>query len=541
MKKSQPKSTAPKSKRKERGHSCPPSSASELSSGQKGSRPETKVSAPSADSGVAKFVPVEPLKELLPYQHDWVEDEARFKFGLLARQTGKDFSAAAEGIRDIFLKAKRGDKTTWLIAAPSERQSLESLAKWRGWAEAFKFAIADSLEEREDPRNSESRLKSATILFPGGSRVIAVPGRPDTVRGFSANVLLTEFAFFEEPDLTWRAILPSITNPLQGGVKKCRLITTPNGIGNKAHQLWTQNYSQSSSSSSSSSSSVPKNKWSCHKVTIYDAVARGLQIDVNELREALNDPEGWAQEYELEFIDQSTVLLPYDLIAACENPLATSMADPAYWLTTGGPPLVLGIDFGRKRDLTVSWAIETEGGAFKMTKEVLELERVSTPEQVELLRPRIRKARKACLDYTGGGVGLGDYLVKEFGEWNPEQHKFGKIELCSFTNSLKVDIFPKLRMEMERRLVGIPVSRAIREDLHTISRVALAGGGVTYKAPHTADGHADRCTALALAIRAATSSASRPFEYSRVPVPEGSRLSDRDIGVGRFTRDIDYL
>jgi phage FluMu gp28-like protein len=32
--------------------------------------------------------------------------------------------------------------------------------------------------------------------------------------------------------------------------------------------------------------------------------------------------------------------------------------------------------------------------------------------------------------------------------------------------------------------------------------VALAGGGVTYRAPHTADGHADRATALALALRA---------------------------------------
>jgi hypothetical protein len=45
-----------------------------------------------------------------------------------------------------------------------------------------------------------------------GSRVIAVPGKPDTVRGYSANVVLTEFAFFENPDETWRAITPTVTN-----------------------------------------------------------------------------------------------------------------------------------------------------------------------------------------------------------------------------------------------------------------------------------------------------------------------------------------
>ena len=96
------------------------------------------------------------------------------------------------------------------------------------------------LRDYEEVRESggEALLKSATITFPHGSRVIAVPGRPDTVRGYSANVLLTEFAFFEQPDLTWRAILPSITNPMRGGVKKVRLITTPNGIGNKAHEIW---------------------------------------------------------------------------------------------------------------------------------------------------------------------------------------------------------------------------------------------------------------------------------------------------------------
>jgi hypothetical protein len=46
--------------------------------------------------------------------------------------------------------------------------------------------------------------------------VIAVPGKPDTVRGFSTNVVLTEFALFEQPEATWAAMGPSITNPLRG-------------------------------------------------------------------------------------------------------------------------------------------------------------------------------------------------------------------------------------------------------------------------------------------------------------------------------------
>ena len=484
-----------------------------------------------------------PYKILLPYQQRWVDDDARFKFGLMARQVGKDFASGYEGVRDCLQTEQRGGKTTWLIASPSERQSKEAFEKWKEWATAFKLAVADLQDEREDRRNSQSRLKSATLTFAGGSRVIAVPGRPDTVRGFSANILLTEFAFFDDPERTWRAILPSITNPMRGGQKKCRIITTPNGAGNKTHELWTKNHlnaqcevrsaesipnnsnaecgAQNAELIPQSELRTPHSKWSCHHVDIYEAVRGGLKMNIDELKAALDDPEGWAQEYELQFLDQSTVLLPYDLLAACESPLATETAPADFWAAkSASEPVVLGIDFGRKQDLTVCWADALVGGMFAMTKEVLALQRMPTPEQVEILRPRLKRAMRVCLDYTGPGVGLGDYLVKEFGEWNPDAHKFGKIELVTFTNATKVELFSKLRMAFEKRSVGIPVSREIREDLHSVARVATAAGGVTYRAPHSVDGHADRATAKALAERA-RSWKTGPFQYRAVTRERG--------------------
>jgi phage FluMu gp28-like protein len=105
----------------------------------------------------------------------------------------------------------------------------------------------------------------------------AVPGKPDTVRGRSANVILTDFDFFEQPAATWKAILPSITNPLRGGEKKVRIGTTPNGVGSAAHKIFTKDDSRD------------KLRWSRHLVTIYDAVLMGLPVDIAELREALDD------------------------------------------------------------------------------------------------------------------------------------------------------------------------------------------------------------------------------------------------------------
>lgn len=440
------------------------------------------------------FRPPDPRSLLLEYQHRLWHDPARFKIGLCARQTGKDFTAAGEVVHDCFqaLFDGRGG-TQWMIAAPSERQSLETLDKVKDWTRAFDAVIGDYREQREG--GSESLLKSAEVTIrmpgsPGVSRVRAVPGRPDTVRGSSCNVLLTEFDFFEDADKTWRAILPSITNPLRGGAKKVRIITTPNGLGSAAHKIWMK----------------PEGKvvWSRHKVTIHDAVRMKLPVDIEELREAFDDPEGWAQEFECEFLDTASVLLPYEVLAAIENPMATIVAAPEFWTARGrqAAPLDLGIDFGRRRDLTCAWALENLGG-FKMTRSVTTLERTPTHVQLELLRPQMQAARRICVDYTGPGIGFGDLAVAEFGEWNPERHRFGKVELVTFTNQLKCEIFPALRAAADQRLLGIPQDRVIREDLHSMCRVVTPGGSLTYRAPHTEDGHANRCTALALAIRAA--------------------------------------
>jgi phage FluMu gp28-like protein len=425
---------------------------------------------------------------MLPYQTKWADDTARAKIGLWSRQVGKDFSCGEEAVRDCMLKERDGVKTDWMIASPSERQSLESFDKAKDWARAYSLSVAALDIEREG--GSEALLKSAQITFPGGSRIMAVPGKPDTVRGFSANLVLTEFAFFEDPDRTWRAIVPSITNPLRGGEKRIRIISTANGLGNKFHELWAQDDTGKSI------------QWSRHKITILDAVAQGMPINAQELRDLLNDEEAWAQEYMCEFIDVASVLLPYELIIPCENVLASEAIGPEYWsATANAEPVYLGIDFGRKRDLTVCWAISGING-FKLTREVLCLSKMPTHEQVEILRPRIARASRVCVDYTGPGIGFGDALVKDFGEYAPERDLFGKIELCTFTPTLKMDIFPKLKQALESKSIGLPVSRVIREDLHSVYRKITPQGGMSYLAPHNDDGHADRCTALALCNRA---------------------------------------
>ena len=441
-----------------------------------------------------------PKDLLYPLQRTFVDDRSQYKIGVTTRQWGKSTTTSGEAVHDCLTDPG----TKWVCMSAGERQSTEWLSKAKEWLAAYQLVIEDQVEDRGGL--AEGLLRSTEIILANGSRIIAIPANPATARGYSANTILDEFAYHEDPDAIWAAMFPATTNALAGTFldrwraalkgestdirrdMKLRVVSTFNGRNNKFFTLWEK---------------AKENGYSAHRVTIHDAIADGMPLDAEKLKRALDDPDAWAQEYECDPMDASSVLLSYELLAGCESSEASTLLPPEFWEGTFHAPLFMGLDFARKRDLSVAWTNAKLAGV-DQTMEVLEMAKMSTPDQVNLLRPRIKKAQRITVDYTGPGIGMGDYLVEEFGEWNPARHLYGKVELVTFTNTAKLELFSKMRMAFERREVRIPISRTIREDLHSINRVVSAAGNVTYRAPHTDDGHADRATALSLAIRAAT-------------------------------------
>lgn len=427
---------------------------------------------------------------LLPYQEEWVKDPARFQAGCFSRQTGKSFATACKVAIDLITRAK----TMWMIAAPSERQSRESLDKVKEWLRAFGVAFSEKMMERE---------AAMEVRLTNGSRVLAVPGKPDTVRGMSANVWLDEFAFFEDPDATWKAILPSIINPLRGGAKRAILTSTYNGKSGRGKRFY----------DIINEPARGKMQWSVVVHPLRECIAQGLPADYEEISAGIGDPIAVAQELDCIAADDCNTLLPFDVIALAESFEATEAVEADYWRGSHGRDIRLGIDFGRTNDPTVCWTLERMGDVWS-TREVLVLRDMPAPKQEEILRARIRAAARVCFDYTGPGIGLGDYLAHDFGVYDPARHEFGKMELCTFTSKFKRDIFPKLRRAFEAPTrLRIPASQAIRDDLHAMEQI-IHNGEYTYAAPRTAEGHSDRCTALALALRA-TEGAGAPF----MPIP----------------------
>src|SRR5579862_9074154 len=285
---------------------------------------------------------------LLPYQRRWVEDQSRFKIGVWSRQTGKSFSTAAEAVFDCIADPC----TTWVCLSAGERQALEWLDKAKKWTWAMQAIVSAENETRD---SAEALLRQAEIRFANGSRILAIPANPSTARGYSANIVLDEFAYHENPNAVWSAMFPSQTNPLAGTFEarvralmkgedytgitremKVRVVSTFAGRDNRFYSLWERRAEAG---------------YSGHLVDIHQAVNDGLGLDIDELKRGLDDVEIWEQEYECMPADVSAVLLPYELLASCESTEATTMVGSDFF--NGTKPYVIGIDFARSRDLSV--------------------------------------------------------------------------------------------------------------------------------------------------------------------------------------------
>ena len=416
-----------------------------------------------------------PLDLLLPFQRAWVEDDARFKIWNASRQIGKSFTSACEAVRDCELHPG----TLWVVLSAGERQSLEWMEKAKQWVKAFSLAMT-YLEERDAP---EALIKSAEIRFANGSRIIALPANPNTARGYTANLILDEFAIHRDGQEIWRALYPSITNPLKRKLK-VRVMSTPKGEANMFHQLWL------------------KDGWSKHRTTIYDAIDGGLKLDPDELREQCGDEDTWRQEFNCEFIDSSRTAFTYEMLSSCETEDASLIWPDGY---DAQGPLYCGIDVGSIHDPTVCVTFEKLGQRMHL-RERLVIQGVELSLQDNMLDQAIRRAARVGIDASGIGLDLAQRLRRKHG---------GKVVAQVTTAPWKRQAFARLQHRFNDRGIAIPPSRELREDFHAYE-VSGAGETARYRAPRTDDGHSDTASATAHAFDVAEATGQGAFTRESV-------------------------
>jgi hypothetical protein len=196
---------------------------------------------------------------------------------LCPRQTGKSTTAAALALNYALHKPN----IIVLIVSPSKRQS------------DLLFAKVIDIFDAAQSRPAAGRKLAGRLELQNGSRIISLPGNEKTIRGLSADLIVIDEAA-QVPDELFNTVVPMVA--ARGG----RIVTlsTPFGQRGFFYKACTE----------------VKLGWKV--VTIGAAESLRLSAEaLVEVRQTL-DPHWYRQEYECEFLGDSTLYFPPELIAA---------------------------------------------------------------------------------------------------------------------------------------------------------------------------------------------------------------------------------
>jgi phage FluMu gp28-like protein len=467
---------------------------------------------------------------LTDYQLNWVKDKSRFKIGVITRQGGKSFGTALEAVDDCM-----EHKTMWVFLSAGERQSRELIGKAKLHARAYNMAVDEI--EGDFKAEDGTTYKQLEIIFPNGSRIVGLPANPDTARGWSANILLDEFALHRDSREIWKALFPTVTRGF-----KIRIISTFKGKGNKFYELFFSAPTLQQFTGPAYEHVGDRGGWSKHSVNIYQAVGMGLDlhddegkpIEPDDLRLALNDDDAWAEEFECIPSDEVSAFLTHDMISAVEDvkiektPLWVERLIAAaeenyqeYKRTKVRPPLPLevlknveflgdlyvGMDIGRKKDLSVIW-LDQKIDSILRTAAVIDLKRQPFFVQEQVLHVILSQNafKRMCGDETGIGAQLAEGAKDRFGEH--------RVEGIPFTQENKETLAVGLKNNFEDRGSLIPADNTVRNSLHSVKKYATTTKHFRFDAERTdATGHADHFWAKALSTQAASGKPAGPIEY----------------------------
>lgn len=453
--------------------------------------------APPRKEEVADYLAQRPLVPLLPYQRAWLADGSRQKVGMWSRQIGKTFAVTLEAVLDCMRAEAVGRRAKWVILSRGERQAREAMEDGvHNHLAAFKVGF-QNLEIDFDPNT-----KQLESVLPGGSRIIALPANPDTARGYSANVILDEFGVHKDSVEIWRSMYPIVS---RGGLK-LRVVSTPKGRKNKFYELMTGADAD----------------WSRHRCDIHQAVAQGLDRDIDALRRGMKDPQGWRQEYELEFLDEASAWLPHDMITAVEHDQA---GDPTRYR---GGPCFAGEDIANSPTGNL-WTL----AIFEMVGDVLWLRELQAERGLKFREQNTRRAsafkRYRIAQYWMDKTGVGAPQV----EYAQDKHGSAIVSGIWFTPANKQMLAAHGKKRFEDRTLRINAEEELRADLHSLKQIST-GGTTRFAADDGDDGsHADRAWAIFLACSAASLPQGNWDEFvsqaAAAVTPEPGRMSNRPV------------
>lgn len=444
--------------------------------------------------GRAKIKPADDTL-LLGYQKRWVLDNSRLKLMEKSRQIGISWASAYSMVRRKSLAGVRYDG--W-VSSRDEIQARLFLEDCKHFAQILHTAVSDlGVQVVEDE-------KTYVLGFASGVKINSMSSSPDAQAGKRGDRLLDEFALHKDPRKLYAIAYPGIT---WGG--QLEMVSTHRGSHNFFNELVTEIREKGN----------PKNI-SLHRVTLEDALNDGFLYRLQEklahddprqefdetdyfnfVKSGCADEESFLQEYCCVPADDASAFLTYDMIAACEYERTPSnLSDTSDLSDLSDKSLFIGVDVGRKKDLTCIWVNSLEGGRH-LCRRLITMQNTKFSHQEEVLYRLLALPgmRRCCIDATGLGMQLAERAQERFGKYH--------VEGIHFSGPVKEDLAYPVKAAFEDLNLRIPFDRNLQADLRAIKKETTAAGNIRFSADHSENGHADRFWALALALHAASTAA----------------------------------
>lgn len=355
------------------------------------------------------------------------------------------------------------------------------------------------------------------ILRTGRIKVLAA--NPRTARGFSGDLILDEFAFHEDSVAIWEAAEPILSsNP----DFLCRIASTGNGRANMFYRMASGDGPYDGTPFVSIGgfkvSRVARSQAHKQGVKVYDPNTRE-PITPEQAEAKAMDRRAYRQNYECEFADENSALLPHALITSCERSVIT--IDSQAWTASAiarmhraTGELYMGADFGRKRDRSSVPVGEKDGAQIRVIA-WLRMEGMRLPQQREQIETvcRMPRFRGFAGDSTGIGLGVCEELEEEFGAMI-EGVNFGSTEPVTdriaregrkrLTARVTEIMATNLVAAFEDHVLEIPADQELRDSLRKPEKIVSPGGRVSIAAERDGSDHADDFWGLALMLRASS-------------------------------------
>jgi len=399
-----------------------------------------------------------------PYQKRYICDQGRLQLYCKSRQIGISEASSFKGAREAATNRRRD--VYFVSTNFANAKDLIRKAKW--WLQ-----VMAKIRPNLAPSLALVTENVSMLELANGSRLIALPCKPGSVRGKSGTIILDEAAHYENDMEMYAAIAPAIVSQPD---LRLILVSTPFGPNGLFYKAWTGELGDETDEMHRAGLA-----WSRHETDVFGAVADGFPEEVLLLEDQYPS-DIWAQEFLCQFISDSTLYFKHAL-------LKKAMADVSE-PDTRDAKRVLGIDLASETDKSVWVDMVKVGDSYHVldTGDMSADDRdkpLTYPEQYDVLTKKIANTDyyQVAVDATGEGKGLSQWLQRDFGS--------DRVVGVHFTNQWKAKYIPQLKLDMDRSRFHMPNHPKLRADFQKIKRKVTTANNEIFAASRDADGHAD--------------------------------------------------